>query len=270
MEKRETEEKSNEEVSEHLSESVKKKQKKQIQWIVGLMIIVILVISIFPTTYNYLFNQFSYAGLKFQKTKLHGLVFYSTMIPLTKKMPVPGQSMTEKDVIGNYPINLRSDPRQIEYIKINLSSEAITFKKMNTVYISLNPEMEKCSDNTLALVNFAGFLKDFGSMKIKSAISDKASAEESNITFVTCENHPTNTVINIQSGNETSIKKVNNNCYYLTYNKCEIISVTERLQLLIIEGYMNHFYGNFVEEDDGYIKLQEPNNSLQIMNVTKN
>ncbi len=269
MEKGETEKK-DEEVTEHLSESTKKKQKKQMQWIVGFMIILILVISIFPTTYNYLFNQFSYAGLKFQKTKLQGLVFYSTMIPLTKKTPVPGQSMTEKDVIGNYPINFRSDPRQLDYIKLNLSSEAITFKKMNTVYISLNPEMEKCSDNTLALVNFAGFLKDFGSMRVKSAISDRKSAEKFNITYVTCENHPTNTVINIESGNETIIKKIDDNCYYLIYNNCEIIPVTEKFQLLIIEGYMDHFYGNFKEEDNGYIKLQEPNQSLQIGNMTKN
>ena len=101
--------------------------------------------------------------------------------------------------------------------------------------------MKKCEDNSLALINFAGFLRDFAGLKIKSAVSDENASAELKIPYVNCKRNPLNTVINIRSGNETKIERTADNCYELTYKECEIIQVTEKFDILILKDYMKYF-----------------------------
>lgn len=223
-----------------LDKNIKKKQNMQIIWVILLMGILILASVASPIIYNNYFNKFEYAGLDFQKTKLGKIIFYSAKIPLVKSYTT-SSVIREEDITGSYPINFRNDPRGLENIRVNISSEDMKFIKTNVVYISLDPEMKKCEDNALALMNFAGFLGGFGGMKIKSAISDKNASRELNITYAKCSTHPTNTVIQISSGNETTIYKKGENCYQLLYKDCEILQLTEKFQIAVLEGYMKYF-----------------------------
>ena len=206
-------------------------QNKQIMWAVILSISVILIIIFVPLITKNFVNKFVYIKLDFQKTKLGEIIFYSTSVPVT----------AGDKIIGGYTMNFRNDPRELENVEIDIPQNLIGFKKQNIVYITLNPGMEPCEDHTIALMNLAVFLKDFTNLNVSSGISDKEEAEINNIPYVTCENHPNNTVLEITSGEKTLIKKIDENCYLMMYNNCEITQVTEKFMLAILEPYMNYF-----------------------------
>ncbi len=216
---------------------LKKKQNKQIKWAVFLMVSLTLIILAVPyITKNYI-NKFDYIGLEFQKTKLGDLVFYSTKFPVVRGT---GQ------VIGEYSVNFRSDPRNLEYIKIvDIPDNIITFMEglrgsYTPVYISLDTEMKTCEDSGIALMNLAGFLRDSG-LDVKSAVTNATYAEENGVEYATCLNKPGNTVIRIYSGNKTAIYKTMKNCYDIVFKDCEIIPATEKFSILILEEYAKRF-----------------------------
>ena len=233
-----------EKAEETLKEDAKKKQNKQVIIAVSLMIAVIAIIIITPFIYGHFFTKFRYINLDFQKTRLGEITFYSTRVPIVNTAPVTGNLISRENLIGDYAINFRNDPRKLEYIKVNTTfnnSDQVGFIKVNTVYIALDPEMEKCDDNSLALINLAGFLRDFVGLKVKSAVSDENASVELKIPYASCKRNEWNTVINIKSGNETKIEKTGINCYILTYKDCEITQVTEKFDFLILDGYMKYF-----------------------------
>lgn len=246
-----TEEKANEikeeieeEIETPLKEDIKKKQNRQVMIAIFLMIAVTVIILATPFIYAHFFTKFTYMNLEFQKTKLGKIDFYSTRIPIVNKAPVPGELIDRKSAVAQYSINFRTDPRKAGYIKINTTfnnTNQIDFVKANTAYISLDPSMEKCDVNSVALINFAGILRDFAGLQIKSAVSDENASRELKIPYVTCKKNEWNTVINIRSGNETKIEKTGKNCYELVYKDCEIMEVTEKFNLLVIENYMKYF-----------------------------
>ncbi|MEK6859326.1 MAG: hypothetical protein AABX54_00785 [Nanoarchaeota archaeon] len=227
-----------------LKENDKKKQNSQIKIAVILMISIIAVIIIAPFIYGHFFTKFYYINLEFQKTKLGDLKFYSTRIPIADQSPAEGQLLDRDKKTAEYFINLRADPRKLDNVKVNLSynnTEQLDFMRANEVYISFDPKMKKCDDNSVALIDLSGFLKEFAGLKIKSAVSDKNASAELKIPYVTCNKSQYITVINIRSGNETKIQKTGGNCYELTYADCEIIQVTEKFNLILIEQYMKYF-----------------------------
>jgi hypothetical protein len=138
-------------------------------------------------------------------------------------------------------MNFRKDPRKLNNIPVNVSKNIITFKKDKPVYISLDPKMEPCEDNTIAFVNLAGFLRDFIGLDVKSAVSDEKYGKENNILYADCKNAEDNTVIYITSGNKTEIKENTNDCYELVYSNCEVLDVTEKFMTEILEYYMSYF-----------------------------
>lgn len=233
-----------EKAEETLKENVKKKQNKQIIIAVSLMIAAIAIVIITPFIYGHFFTKFTYINLDFQKTRLGEIRFYSAKIPLVSQQPADGHLITNKEISGYYSTNFRNDPRKLEYIQVNTTfnnSDQIGFMKVNTAYIALDLEMKKCDDNSLALINLAGFLRDFAGLNIKSAVSDENASAELKIPYVNCKKNKFNTVINIRSGNETKIERTADNCYELTYKDCEITQVTEKFNLLILEDYMKYF-----------------------------
>jgi len=207
-----------------------KKQNRQLMWAIVLMASVILIVVLVPIIKQNFFDKFIYLNLDWQKTKLGDIPFYSTQIPVTDKQ---GQ------IIGSYSMNFRKDPRKLD-IEIN-NEDLIIFKKEKIVYISFDPDMDVCgADNTIALMNLAGFLRDFANFNVSSAVTNKEYADLNKLAYVTCKNSPDNTVIILNSGNETKIKK-EKGCYELTYNNCEVLEVTEKFELLILENYMSYF-----------------------------
>ncbi len=232
-----------------------KKQNKQIIWAVIIMLGLILII-LGINFYNKNFvNQFEHIGLDFQKTKLGNIFFYSAKIPLVdERGGITGRLVQEQPT--QYAINFRSDPRELESISFNANLSDIKFFRDNNVFISLSPEMKACEDNSIALINLAGFLREFADLKIKSSVSDENYSKESKIFYATCKKFPLATVINIGSGNVTKIEKTGENCYELTYADCDIIPVTEKFTLLILEGYMDYFN-------------KKPESNVVVFNTTK-
>lgn len=220
------------EIPENLDNKTKKKQNKQIAFAIILMSVLIILLIMIPVLYQKYFTSFNYRGIPFQITKLGELEFYSVKIPTTD---IQGQ------VVGEYLINLRLDPRNLPNVSVDIPGDIITFKKNNTVYITLNPNMNKCEDSILAISDLSGFISGFGGMKVKGASSNKNYSKENNFPYVNCNTHKNNTVIYINSGNQTSIEKTGTNCYELTYKNCEILEVSEKFILIVLEKYMEFF-----------------------------
>jgi len=217
---------------------IEKKQNKQVMWAIVLMVSLIVIIFAVPyITKNYI-NKFDAYGLEFKKTRLGDLIFYSTKFPTIDT--VTGQ------VIGDYSINLRSDPRDLDYIEVvDIPNNTITFMKdvrgfYAPVYLSLDSNLEMCEDNGIALMNLAGFLRD-SDLEVKSAVTNATYAEENGIEFATCLEKPSNTVIRFHNANKTAIYKTSKNCYDLVFKDCEIIAVAEKFELIMLQEYMGHF-----------------------------
>lgn len=212
--------------------SEKKKQNRQLIIAVVLMVSFLVITLVVPFVIKNYINKFSYINLDFTKTKYKNVVFYNTVVPLVDNK---GQ------IVKDYGIDFRSDPRKLEYIKVNIDENELKVSRNNKTYISLPSEFQKCEDNVIAIANLARFLGGFAQLTLEGASTNQSYAKEFNQTYATCETNPNNTVIIVKSGNETRIDKTNKNCYELTYANCEIIPVTERFSLTILERYMQLF-----------------------------
>ncbi len=211
-------------------------QNKQIKWAVILMAGIILLIIVVPFVKTNFVDKFEYKGLIFQKTQLGDLIFYSSRFPV---LSITG------NVIGNYAVNFRNDPRDLEDIPVNLRSDRIDFtlenkNKYGPVYISLDPRMEACEDSGIALLELSGFLRDSG-LDVKSAVTDKNYAKENNLVQRWCHNSGFDTVIIITDGNETVINEIAPNCYEIVFNDCRILEGAERFILSVLEEYARRF-----------------------------
>lgn len=226
--------------------SKKEMQNRQIMWAVILMAGLLLIIILVPLIVEKFINKFVYLNLDFQKTKLGEVLFYSTRVPIIN---------ARGDIIDSYSMNFRNNPKKLEEIKFSYPNDVgyVYFKKDEIIYISLNPEMGVCEDTTIALIPLVGFLRDFAKQNVSSAVSDETYANMNNMSYVTCENSPNNTVIYVNSGAKTEIKKTAKNCYEFIYKDCEIIKVTERFTLLVLEKYMSYF----VKKDRSWLEMFE-------------
>lgn len=212
--------------------SLNEKQSKQLFWAVILMIALLLIVLGTPYVVKNYFNKFIYAKLDFEKTQLGDIKFYSVRIPVLGRTG---------GVTGTFSMNFRNDPRELEYIDYDVPNNKIKFKKENVTYISFNPDMTTCEDNAIAISAFSGFLQGLGKLNISSATTYYDFSRDNNLPYKTCENSPDNTVILLDSGEKTEIKRISDKCYSITYNNCEILPVTEKFMLIILEDYMTYF-----------------------------
>ncbi len=219
---------------------IKKKQNKQIIWAIILMISLILIIVGVPFIKNNFINKFRYINLDFQKTQLGDMNFYSTKIPVANSL---------NEVIGTFSMNFRNDPRKLEDMKIIKTTTVPIFIKDRVVYISPGKIERNCVESIAATLTLSGFLRQFAQMNVSAGISDKKVAEEANFPYITCANTKKNTVIEVLEGNETKIEQISPDCYRIEYKDCEIMKVSEKFILMILEGYMDSFMKTFERKD---------------------
>ena len=222
------------------NQDIEAMQNKQLKWAVFLMASIILIIVIVPFVNTNFINKFDYHGLTFQKTQLGQIEFYSTKFPVV--------AATGK-VTGEYAVNLRNDPREIEDIEVKVGFDDIDFRYYKNgdgsigyypVYISLDPLMEVCEDSSLALLTLSGFLKDSG-LEVGSASMDKEYAAANDVLYKRCEEE--STVILVTQGNENKITEIGETCYEIRFKDCDILKVSERFVLNILEQYGKRFQG---------------------------
>jgi len=235
----------NEKLEEHKNQSsgdlniekkeIEKKQNSQIKWAIFLMIAALLIILVVPFIMKNYVDKFDYKGLDFQKTKMGDLIFYSVKFPV-----ISGTG----EVIGDYAVNFRNDPRDLEYIDVNITNGTVkfvrNFGKYGDVYISIDDKIIDCDDAIIAMASLSGFLGDSG-LKIKSAVLNKTYAKENNETFINCWDSDVNTVIKVMPGNETRIREAKENCYEIIYKDCEILQASEKFMMVVLEEYANRF-----------------------------
>lgn len=198
-----------------VNNKAKKKQDKQLKWILVIMFAVILITAL---SYFISINlkKFEYGGLKFEKIMYDKLPLYYSQIPIN----IGGGDMI------NYNMYLRSDPRQLRYIKIN----GTTILK-DYVVISLDRAAENQCSSREELRNLAELIQ--GTKRIlKIGFNDLNLSIEKNMSYVSCDNASMipGTILMFHSSNTTQITQ-KGTCYDIEFSDCKVNEVTERLMV---------------------------------------
>lgn len=193
----------------------------------GIAILAVVILLYFGFLYMQSVKFIDYNGLKFEKTQTGSIVLYTTKIPAM-------DYATNK--LSYLTIDFRSDPRTLDNIPVNI--QQYLFKTSNITYISFENSNHTYEDGTLAAANLGRFLNIL-MLNVKSAMSDKSFRNNTNLPYVTCNTNPNNTVIMLYEGSKSSISQVSENCYILVYTNKDILRVTEKFQLSIIEKIMD-------------------------------
>jgi hypothetical protein len=236
------------EENKDFKKEIKKKQNRQVIWAIILMAGLILIIIGVPIIKSSFIDKFRYLNLDFQKTQLGDMYFYSTNIPVAD---------ISNNILGTFSMNFRNDPRELEEINFKRTTTVPVFTKDRVVYISPGKIERGCVESSAATLTLSGFLRQFAQLNISAGISDKKIAEENNFPYISCINTKGNTVIEIIEGNETKIVQTSPECYRLEYKDCEIMQVSERFILAILEGYMDNFMKTFERKESFLDKIKQ-------------
>lgn len=197
----------------------KKKIDKQLYWVIGVMIGLIMIFLVA----NYFFkniNSFTYEGLAFTKEKFGEIPVYHHYYYYTDK--------NNPDNTIKYNLYLRHDPR---YNPVSIDADEILFSQDMYNYISINGTgLTECEYSSAAIASLTSFLTN-NQLPVKGSTVDYELANQTGIEYVTCETNPENPVMIIQSGNETKIVKTGNNCYEITASSCEIMQAVEKFEI---------------------------------------
>ena len=196
----------------------KKDQNKQIYWILGVMILVLVIILLIPAASRW-FNSFNYEGLSFTKERFGTIPVYHYYYNL-------------KDVSGKvvqYNLFLRIDPRTNN---ATVKGDILYHPKASTVYVTFNQtDILTCPNVLREASTLTSFLAD-NQYKVKTGISDESEAIANNVTFITCEKYPSDMVISISKSNQTSIEKKLANCYNIKVADCAgLLEAVEKFEV---------------------------------------
>ncbi len=188
-------------------------QEKQLKYVVITMI-AIVVVALVVYYWVQESKRFEYGGIKFEEIDSNKIKMYQGKIPIKD---------AGGNLVANYNIFLRNDPRELDDIAVNGS-----IRFMPNVVASLAPEAERdCSDNGIAGANFFGFLKSAG-LKTLLAYNNQRYAEERNASYAVCRQNVGYTLVSIVKGSENKITQNSQDCYTLEFKDCDILKVVER------------------------------------------
>jgi len=244
--------KKKEELSD-LPKKEKKKEDKQLYYIIGTMAGLIIVFLVAHSIFQGL-RTFEYQGLTFTKEKFGNIPLYYYYY-YTNPSHATGSAIAENPRMIN--VYLRYDPREND---IPVTGE-IEFPRGKFIYVTLNSTgLTECKYSTLALGGLSSFLNQNG-FTLKAGVFDEEEAKSEGLDYITCEKHPDNPTILIQSGDETSIERKSvktisssggkiigesteyTNCYVITVANCEILQATEKFIVQsLIDARARQFY----------------------------
>ncbi|MDO8516498.1 MAG: hypothetical protein Q7S33_00070 [Nanoarchaeota archaeon] len=190
------------------------KENKQIIWVIGISLLVILS---FLGAYFYAqsLNKFEFAGIKWEKTKLGDLELYH------------GRFFVGEDQYYNF--YLRNDPRQNE-IPINATLNSL----YTTTIVSADPAVISCYGASMGQIELSKFLNAVGVSNIQPAVTNLSAAKELNVSYADCSNAINKTVILIKKTETPSIGQDGKNCYVINVGNCENLKTIERFEVAII------------------------------------
>lgn len=187
-------------------------------FIVFLTIVLFLCgVVVAPYLYHEIFNKFSYAGIEWEKIKDNKITFYHGIFPVIYQ--------------GNFQhyLNLyfRTDPR-----KNNVSVNVSEFQLSKNIRISFDEGAISCSEQAILGQSVIGqFFGAFPWVKdIKTGMNDPVAANNSGLSYYTCEDAGiSTTVLIMQKSEEPSIQMgTTENCYIFNVGECENLKVTEK------------------------------------------
>jgi len=203
-----------------------KKQDRENKQLLAVLVSIGVVLIITFTIYSLIQSSksFDYYGVKFEKITYDKLPLYYSKVAVIRD---DGSRI-------NYNLYLRNDPRTN---KVPVNTD-IRFKR-GLVYVTTDKGIGSCEDNSLALVNLGSFLRGIG-IKAKGATSDVGIANETGFPLISCNNSSENTIISLETSEETGIEK-KGDCYILKVKECNIIYVVEKFMVEIIkQGWISY------------------------------
>lgn len=193
-----------------------KSEGKELYWIIGVMIFCILVLISFPWIAKK-FNTFKYEGLTFTKERFDQLSVYHYYYNFAD----------DSGQLYQYNLFLRNDPRKNN---ISVESEIVYPKSGKTIYLTFNAsEVLQCPNALRDVASISSFFSN-NMYNVKSGINDKESAQENNVSYITCDSHDDEMILLIEM-RESGIKK-QGNCYILSAANCEdLLSAVEKFEV---------------------------------------
>ena len=189
---------------------ITKKQDKQTKWIVIVMALALVSVFLIPYFLGKS-GEFNYGGLEFKKILFDKLPLYHSRIPLT--------SITG-NVVSNYNLYLRNDPRDLEYIPIKGE-----IRLLKNVVFTFNPEMV-CKNEIIASTSVVGFIQGATSANLIPGTPNKSEASDK-LAYADCDSDKHTTII-FDLGNQTEIIQEKPNCYRINVANCEVVEAAER------------------------------------------
>ena len=197
-----------------------KSKRHDLYWILGAIFILTVVFLISYVAFNR-FNNFQYNGLTFTRERFGDIpVFHHYYY-----FKYAGETY-------KYNLFLRNDPRKnMVPITGRAVDKGIEFTTGNNVYVSVDPTgLVGCEYGSVGISQLSSFLAD-NQLKIKGASPVKEIADELNVSYVTCSTHPTDSVIIIKGGDETSINYAKNSCVVISIAQCQVLEAIEKFQV---------------------------------------
>ena len=208
--------------NKELKKDKKDKRGKELYWIFGFMIAIVVIFLISQSFFKGLRN-FDYEGLNFQKVKVGDLSFYYYYY-FTEKT-ITGYASKELHRINLY---LYNDPRKNN---VPVAGQIVYPEKYSKVYMSTDTtELYKCKYFGVATTNLIFFLTG-NQFDVEAATVVPSIAEEVGMSHITCENTPDDMVIEIKHGEETKIKRKSMSCYEITVKDCEVLEAVEKFMV---------------------------------------
>jgi len=168
--------------------------------ITGAIILIVIAIYFFAVSQS----KFIHRGVDFEIVKEGELILYQTSIPVTYQ----GQ-------VADYNFYLRNDPRKLE--EVPFEGELVFLRNI----IINSTENFLCEGHgNVAVANLVNLYQVSGANVMKDPNA-------------TCDSGGEYLFIQLQRGNETGVKQINDTCYEININECEILEGTEKLMVEI-------------------------------------
>lgn len=185
-------------------ENEKPRHSRELHWILGSMAVVLALLFLSPMVIRE-FTSFEYKGLAFTKERFGNI-------------PVFHYSYYFTDEIGQryqYNLYLRNDPRK------NLVSMTgdVVFDRFSVAITMNSTALAQCSTSLRDIATLSRFLSD-NLITTTPGNVDQKIANANNLTYVTCESNPRDTVIEIIPGKETRVEQ-EGRCTRIQYARCE-------------------------------------------------
>ncbi len=189
----------------------KKELKKEDKLLAIILLILGVVLIGFLGSYYYLssLDEFEFRGVEFQKAvDKGGITFYHTQYPIMHQ----GKK-------ANYHVWLRKDPRKLNKT-IEFEGE---FKLTELVVINTTQDFSCKGYGSIAIGNLK---------QVLTSINAKSGSSEN---YSRCDTQGRYTYIEIIPGEESRIVQTGPSCYDFIIKDCEMLEVTERFIMEILE-----------------------------------